>query len=126
MKKYLVILGAALLVMALASPSLAQGQFQSWGFLQVEQGWTKNLTSFDSDRGDDNKRWIAERFRFFLQYGDPKTVRAVIGFETTARTGANYRLQQARTGPAWPPKTAPAIWEPIQSPLSSRMPTWIL
>jgi hypothetical protein len=30
---------------------------------------------------DESWRHVAQRYRFYLQYGDPKTVRAVIGFE---------------------------------------------
>jgi hypothetical protein len=81
MKKYLVVLAAAFLVMTLASPSFAQ--FKSWGHLEVETIWQNNATYFDSDKSD-NRRHVAERFRFYLQYGDPKTVRAVIGFEADA------------------------------------------
>jgi hypothetical protein len=79
MKKYLVLLGAALLVMAVASPCLAQ--FTSYGHMEVGSYWLMNQKYFNSDRGDDNVRGMMERFRFYLQYGDPKTVRAVIGFE---------------------------------------------
>jgi len=81
MKKYVVVLAAAFLVVALASPSFAQ--FKSWGHMEVETVWQNNATYFDSDRSD-NRRHVAERFRFYLQYGDPKTVRAVIGFEADA------------------------------------------
>ncbi len=79
MKKYLVLLGAVILVMALASPSLAQ--FKSYGHVEVGTYWLYNQGFFDKDRGDDNKRGFMERFRFYLEYGDPKTVRAVLGFE---------------------------------------------
>ncbi len=83
MKKYLVIFGAALLIMALASPSFAQ--FASWGHMEVETYWWNKATYFDSDKSD-NRRGVGERFRFYLQYGDPKTVRAVIGFEGDSTT----------------------------------------
>jgi hypothetical protein len=79
MKRYLVLLGAVILVMALASPSLAQ--FKSYGHVEVGTYWLYNQGYFDKDRGDDNKRGFMERFRFYLEYGDPKTVRAVLGFE---------------------------------------------
>jgi len=40
MKKYLVWIGAAVLVVALASPSMAQ--FKSWGHLEIESYWMSN------------------------------------------------------------------------------------
>lgn len=90
MKKYLVLLGAALLVMAVASPSMAQ--FKSWGHMEIATMWTNqqdfNVGGYNATTGaatapdrDQNRKWITERFRYYLQYGDPKTVRAVIGFE---------------------------------------------
>ncbi|MCX5906755.1 MAG: hypothetical protein NTY64_06100, partial [Deltaproteobacteria bacterium] len=83
MKKYFVVLVAAVAILAVASPSLAQ--FKSWGHMEVETYWSNKGTYFDSDKSD-NRRAIAERFRFYLQYGDPKTVRAVIGFEADSTT----------------------------------------
>jgi len=89
MKKYLVLLGAALLVMAVATPSMAQ--FKSWGHMEIATMWINqqdfniggynaagNAVAPDQDRND---KWITQRFRYYLQYGDPKTVRAVIGYE---------------------------------------------
>ncbi|MBI4496270.1 MAG: hypothetical protein HY697_04970 [Deltaproteobacteria bacterium] len=78
MKRLLILLGAVVLIAALASPSLAQ--FRSWGYLQVESRWMVNLQHFNDDVND-NQRGFAERFRVFFQYGDPKKVRAVVGFE---------------------------------------------
>jgi len=98
MKKYFVVLAAAFLVVALASPSFAQ--FKSWGHLEVETVWQMNATYFDTDRSD-NRRHMAERFRFYLQYGDPKTVRAVIGFEAdSSQWGEPASPQAAQTLPA--------------------------
>jgi hypothetical protein len=106
MKKYLVLFGAAILVMALASPSMAQ--FKSWGHMEIQTiwetkpdfntggPWQQDMNGYSTDgrtglysstgsfaAADRNETWrhVAERFRFYLQYGDPKTVRAVIGFE---------------------------------------------
>jgi len=89
MKKYFVVIGAVILMMALASPSMAQ--FKSWGHMEIQTIWlkkpdfnvgaaTQTLAAGATDR-DLTQKHIAERFRFYLQYGDPKTVRAVIGFE---------------------------------------------
>ncbi|MBI4496271.1 MAG: hypothetical protein HY697_04975 [Deltaproteobacteria bacterium] len=82
MKRFLVLIGAVLLVAALASPSLAQ--FRSWGYVQVESRWMNHLQHFNDDVND-NLRGFAERARLYFQYGDPKTARAVIGFEMDSR-----------------------------------------
>ncbi len=82
MKKYLVWIGAAVLVMALASPSMAQ--FKSWGHLEIESYWMGNK-SFNKDANDANYQGFGMRYRFNLGYGDPKTVMAVLGFEANAR-----------------------------------------
>ena len=89
MKKYVVLFGAVILVMALASPSLAQ--FKSWGHMEIQTIWEKapdfntgqpwQLGAAGAADRDETWRHIAQRYRFYLQYGDVKTVRAVIGFE---------------------------------------------
>jgi hypothetical protein len=43
-------------------------------------------------------RHIAERYRFYLQYGDPKTVRAVIGFEADSTEWGEARTSGTVTG----------------------------
>ena len=99
MKKYLVLLGAVILVMALASPSLAQ--FKSYGHVEVGTYWLYNQGYFDKDRGDDNKRGFMQRYRFYLEYGDPKTVRAVLGFEADSEAyGTPSYNQGGYTGTA--------------------------
>ncbi len=100
MKKYLVLLGAALLVMAVATPSMAQ--FKSWGHMEVATNWINtrdfnqgaSFTSAADDNKDFNSKWITERFRYYLQYGDPKTVRAVIGFEADSGNWGEDRWRQ--------------------------------
>jgi len=94
MKKYVVLFGAAILVMALASPSMAQ--FKSWGHIEVMTVW-ENKADFNtgmpwtydastrSPGRDVTWKQIAERYRFYLQYGDAKTVRAVLGFEADSQ-----------------------------------------
>jgi hypothetical protein len=110
MRKVLVLFGAVVLVVALASPSMAQ--FKSWGHMEIQTIYISKPdhntgAPWDQDKGnfsvdgrtylisnntvpppalqsasrDETWKQIAERFRFYLQYGDPKTVRAVIGFE---------------------------------------------
>jgi len=82
MKKYLVWIGAAVLVMALASPSMAQ--FKSWGHLEIESYWLQNK-SLNKDLNDANYQGVGMRYRFNLGYGDPKTVMAILGFEANSR-----------------------------------------
>jgi hypothetical protein len=89
MKKYLVLFGAAIMMMVLAAPAMAQ--FSSWGHMEIQTVWEKypdfntGLSwangSVSGANTDTTWRQIRERYRFYLQYGDPKTVRAVIGFE---------------------------------------------
>jgi len=106
MKKFLVLIGAAVLVMALASPSIAQ--FKSWGHMEIQTIWLKK-PDFNTGQQwqaqaatgkvdlDETWRHIAERFRFYLQYGDPKTVRAVIGFEADSSDWGESKNTDAAT-----------------------------
>src|SRR4030042_524241 len=91
MKKFLVVIGVAVLTVALAVP--ASAQFKTWGSMQIAGTWIENqdfnaggrpshrITSPQGKDQDLTYKSIWQRFNFFLQYGDPKTVRAVIGFE---------------------------------------------
>jgi hypothetical protein len=127
MKKYLVWIGAVVMVMAVASPLLAQGPmppytygpantpsvaptslWKSWGHMEIATYWI-NKPDFGqggssgyasgtgvvptvTKLGEDNTiRQITERFRFYLQYGDPKTVRGVIGFEADSQNWGESR-----------------------------------
>src|SRR5512147_3312049 len=108
MKKYLVLFGAAILVMALASPSLAQ--FSTWGHMEIQTIWEKQPDfnnglpwsngSILGNKPQQDVTWkhVAERFRFYLQYGDPKTVRAVIGFEADSQEWGEPRGSGTATG----------------------------
>jgi hypothetical protein len=106
MKKYLVLLGAALLVMAVASPSMAQ--FKSWGHMEIATMWRNqndfNVGGYNSDgtaKAPDknlNEKWITQRFRYYLQYGDEKTVRAVIGYEADSSNWGEDRWRIADSG----------------------------
>jgi len=98
MKKYLVLIGAAALILAFASPSLAQAPdwtkaFKTTSLFQI---WTVWESKYEFNNGygstattDDNKdltrRGISQRINFYLEYGDPKYVRGVIGFEADSR-----------------------------------------
>jgi hypothetical protein len=115
MKKYLVLLGAAIMVMALASPSLAQ--FSSWGHMEVGSYWLMNQKYFDSDNGADNMRGMFQRFRFYLQYGDPKTVRAVIGFEADSKTWGTPSYNQGGYSGTRPGGVSGNTWAYSSTPI---------
>jgi len=152
MKKFLVCMGAAILIVGVASFAFAQaaaapkgpyiepgrvtggttpttgapqmGPWQSWGHMEIQTVWQMksdfnnassgtgrealayrlqdtgiSASSLNADgtvkgnlqNRDQNWKQMAERFRFYLQYGDPKTVRAVIGFEADARSFGDVR-----------------------------------
>jgi len=106
MKKYLVLFGAAILMLALASPAMAQ--FTSWGHMEIQTIWEK-APNFNTQtlmyagtispaNQDVTWRHVAERYRFYLQYGDPKTVRAVIGFEADSSDWGELRTSGTVTG----------------------------
>ncbi|MDO8955416.1 MAG: hypothetical protein Q7W38_01005 [Deltaproteobacteria bacterium] len=86
MKKYLVWIGAMILVMALTSPALAQEDwakkftatslFQIWSVAVNKQDFKMNAADADI-----TTRGISSRINFYLNWGDPKYVRGVIGFE---------------------------------------------
>lgn len=92
MKKYLALMGAAILVMALAMPASAQMLTKSWGHIEFQTvyeskgdfdtGIQHNRSSSGDRTGKDlTYKVMYERFRIYLQHGDPKTVRMVVGFE---------------------------------------------
>jgi hypothetical protein len=175
MKKYLGLIGAMILVVALASPSLAQDWpkgFKSWGFLEIgtayifrpdfntalpynygntssrtstgtaygsgiattPSGYTNGYTTQAgtstassnipvtkvSESNDLKLRQIAERFRWFFQYGEPKTVRGVIGFEADSVNWGEAGWTDADAGTT--KTTAPGA-QTTSNP-SGRMGTW--
>ncbi|MDO9210226.1 MAG: hypothetical protein Q7V48_05680, partial [Deltaproteobacteria bacterium] len=78
MKKYLVWIGAMILVMALTSPALAQDwakQFQATSLFQI---WSVavNKQDFKMNVADDDitTKGISSRINFYLNWGDPKYV----------------------------------------------------
>jgi hypothetical protein len=91
MKKFFVVIGVAVLVAAMAVPAMAQ--FKTWGSMQIAATWIEKqdfntggrpgarISSTYGLDADLTYKSIWQRFNYFLQYGDPKTVRAVIGFE---------------------------------------------
>jgi hypothetical protein len=117
MKKYLIWIGAAVLVMALASPSMAQ--FKSWGHLELGTYWMVNK-SLNKDLNDANYQGIQLRFRFNLGYGDPKTVMAVLGFEADSRgLGENPEGGPAIYGAGPPPAGVGATGAPVAGSATS-------
>ncbi len=107
MKKYLALMGAAILVMALAMPAAAQMLTKSWGHMEIQTVYEQNRNFKTGQAVGNFNNWyygdsvkqdyrattiggpgvektykdIYERFRWFIQHGDDKTVKAVIGFE---------------------------------------------
>jgi hypothetical protein len=83
MKKYLALIGAGILVVALVSPAMAQQDwtkgFKTTSLFQIWSNWIKNQT-FD-DNVDKTLKGVSSRVNFFLEWGDAKYVRAVVGFE---------------------------------------------
>ncbi len=85
MKKYLVWMGAMILVMALVSPALAQDWAKKFTATSLFQIWSVavNKQDFKMNAANDDitTRGISSRSNFFLNWGDSKYVRGVIGFE---------------------------------------------
>ncbi|MGQ9695730.1 MAG: hypothetical protein ACUVWV_13415 [Thermodesulfobacteriota bacterium] len=81
MKRFLLLIGVMVLVLAMTSP--APAQFKSWGHMEIATGWIsrQDFNVGPPENQDLNYKRITQRYRFYLQYGDPKTVRAVMGFE---------------------------------------------
>jgi hypothetical protein len=85
MKKYLVWIGAMILVMALTSPALAQDWAKQFTATSLFQIWSVmvNKQDFKTNAADDEitTKGISSRINFYLNWGDSKYVRGVIGFE---------------------------------------------
>ncbi len=85
MKKYLVWIGAMILVMALTSPALAQDWAKQFTATSLFQIWSVavNKQDFKMNAADQDitTKGISSRINFYLNWGDPKYVRGVIGFE---------------------------------------------
>jgi hypothetical protein len=77
--------------MALTMPASAQMLTKSWGHIEFQTVWESKsdfntgAQTLRSGGSADNQnltyKVMYERFRLYIQHGDPKTVRAVIGFE---------------------------------------------
>ncbi len=96
MKKYLAIMGSAILIMVWSMPAGAQMLTKSYGHMEIQTVYEVNpdfktgggnyrrpgATGLASGPGKDvTYKDIYERFRWFVEHGDSKSVKAVIGFE---------------------------------------------
>lgn len=92
MKKYIALIGAMILVMAIASPSIAQqtdwfkefkatSLFQMWSVWIDKYDLNNNYGLSSTDTGDKTRRGLHSRVNFYLDWGNSKYVRGVIGFE---------------------------------------------
>ena len=109
MKKVLAVIGVAILMAAFAVP--ASAQFKTYGSMQITGKWVEkqdfNTGLRPGDRipgsygqdADLTYKNVWQRFNFFLEYGDPKTVRAVIGFEADSTDWGESSTVQAAQVP---------------------------
>ena len=109
MKKVLVVIGVAVLMAAIAVP--ASAQFKTWGSMQIAGTWIEKqdfntggrpshrIATSQGPDADLTYKSIWQRFNYFLQYGDPKTVRAVIGFEADSTDWGESARQGAVANP---------------------------
>jgi hypothetical protein len=91
MKKLLVLVGAVVFVAAMASPSFAQTDwikqfkatslFQMWSVWESKYDFNNNSGKSATATGDKTRRGLHSRINFYLDWGNSKYVRGVIGFE---------------------------------------------
>jgi len=92
------LIGAAVLLVALVTPAAAQMLTRSWGHMEIATTWERrpdfnvgrayfdygspgNVAPPGAANRDLTRQFVSERFRWNVQHGDEKTVRAIIGFE---------------------------------------------
>ena len=132
MKKYLVLIGAAILVMALASPSMAQ--FKSWGHMEIQTIWEKK-PDFNTRRGRTGPLGITLRVQDHDLTCD-SICRAVPFLPAVRRSQdrpCGHRLRGGQHGLGRMPRSCRnryrrAEWAAIprtRSSWKSSMPTWI-
>jgi len=93
MKKYLALIGAGILVVALVSPAMAQQDwtkgFKTTSIFQIWSNWIQKQDLNTNNGSTDSTTWnrdtttkgLSSRVNFYLEYGDAKFVRGVVGFE---------------------------------------------
>ena len=110
MKKYLVLIGAAIFILALTMPAGAQMLTKSYGHMEFQTVYTKNPdfktgggmkneeSGFGAPGQDITYKAMYQRFRLFLEHGDAKTVKAVIGFEADSSNWGETAWNNTTTG----------------------------
>lgn len=90
MKKLLALVGAVVLVAAMASPSFAQdwtkafktaSLFQIWSVWENQYDFNNNFGASSTSTNDLARRGLSQRLNFTLEWGDAKFARGVIAFE---------------------------------------------
>ncbi len=120
MKKYFVLIGAAVLITSLITPAGAQMLTKSWGHMEIMTTWerrpdfntgaayfdygspTANLSLQGRADRDLTRQFISERFILYLQHGDEKTVRAIIAFEADSANWGETPWSETATTAASP------------------------
>jgi len=108
MKKYFALIGAMILVMAIASPSFAQqtdwfkefkatSLFQMWSVWLNKYDLNNNYGASTTDTGDKTRRGLHSRANFYLDWGNSKYVRGVIGFEADSTNWGEQGWTSATT-----------------------------
>jgi hypothetical protein len=103
MKKYLVWMGAMILVIALVSPALAQDWAKKFEATALWQIWSEysNNKDFKMNAADQaiTTKGVASRINFYLNWGDPKYVRGIIGFEADSTNWGEPTWSNGTGGP---------------------------
>ena len=103
MKKYLVWMGAMILVIALVSPALAQDWAKKFEATALWQIWSEmtNKKDFKMNAADQDimTKGLASRINFYLNWGDPKYVRGIIGFEADSTNWGEPTWSNGSGGP---------------------------
>ncbi|MBM4333134.1 MAG: hypothetical protein FJ117_18270 [Deltaproteobacteria bacterium] len=90
MKKLIALVGAVVLVAAMASPSFAQdwakafkttSLFQIWSVWENKYDFNNNFGASSTTTNDLTRRGISSRVNFTLDWGDAKFARGVVAFE---------------------------------------------
>jgi hypothetical protein len=103
MKKYLLWIGAMILVMALTSPALAQDWAKQFTATSLFQIWSVavNKQDFKMNAADQDitTKGISSRINFYLNWGDSKYVRGVLGFEADSTNWGEPTWSNGTGGP---------------------------
>ena len=108
MKKYFALIGAAVLIVALVSPAMAQEDwtkgFKTTSLFQIWSNWIKKqdfnngpTSATTDDNRDQTLKGISSRVNFYLEWGNAKYVRAVVGFEMDSTNWGESQWTSAET-----------------------------